>query len=114
MTLGVLQAEEEEDSDEEWRGWRLLTMAGIFDCWEPPAGGEPLYTYTIITVDASKDVSFIHHRCVLAFAALLRCTDTGLSMIAVSPLCPGCRPSWMGTRPLRSGWTLLRCPPRRQ
>uniref|UniRef100_A0A8C9EHS7 Abasic site processing protein HMCES n=1 Tax=Pavo cristatus TaxID=9049 RepID=A0A8C9EHS7_PAVCR len=55
-------AEEEEDSDEEWRGWRLLTMAGIFDCWEPPAGGEPLYTYTIITVDASKDVSFIHHR----------------------------------------------------
>ena len=50
MTLGVLQAEEEEDSDEEWRGRRLLTMAGIFDCWEPPAGGEPLYTYTIITV----------------------------------------------------------------
>lgn len=37
-------------------------MAGIFDCWEPPAGGEMLYTYTIITVDASKDVSFIHHR----------------------------------------------------
>uniref|UniRef100_A0A8C0HRS6 Abasic site processing protein HMCES n=1 Tax=Buteo japonicus TaxID=224669 RepID=A0A8C0HRS6_9AVES len=47
---------------EEWKGWRLLTMAGIFDCWEPPAGGEMLYTYTIITVDASKDVSFIHHR----------------------------------------------------
>ena len=43
-------------------GWRLLTMAGIFDCWEPPKGGEPLYTYTIITVDASEDVSFIHHR----------------------------------------------------
>lgn len=41
-------------------------MAGIFDCWEPPAGGETLYTYTIITVDASKDVSFIHHRQVKA------------------------------------------------
>lgn len=41
-------------------------MAGIFDCWEPPAGGEMLYTYTIITVDASKDVSFIHHRQVRA------------------------------------------------
>lgn len=41
-------------------------MAGIFDCWEPPAGGEVLYTYTIITVDASKDVSFIHHRQVRA------------------------------------------------
>ncbi|KFP60368.1 UPF0361 protein C3orf37, partial [Cariama cristata] len=52
---------EGKEGDEEWRGWRLLTMAGIFDCWEPPAGGEMLYTYTIITVDASKDVSFIHH-----------------------------------------------------
>ncbi|NWI63888.1 HMCES protein, partial [Todus mexicanus] len=53
---------EEKEADEEWRGWRLLTMAGIFDCWEPPTGGEALYTYTIITVDASKDLSFIHHR----------------------------------------------------
>lgn len=41
-------------------------MAGIFDCWEPPEGGEMLYTYSIITVDASKDVSFIHHRQVRA------------------------------------------------
>ncbi|NXY79908.1 HMCES protein, partial [Glareola pratincola] len=40
---------EETEGEEEWRGWRLLTMAGIFDCWEPPAGGEMLYTYTIIT-----------------------------------------------------------------
>ncbi|NXO07636.1 HMCES protein, partial [Oriolus oriolus] len=54
------------EGDEEWKGWRLLTMAGIFDCWEPPSGGEMLYTYTIITVDASKDVSFIHHRQVRA------------------------------------------------
>ncbi|NXE88056.1 HMCES protein, partial [Menura novaehollandiae] len=54
------------EGDEEGKGWRLLTMAGIFDCWEPPAGGEMLYTYTIITVDASKDVSFIHHRQVRA------------------------------------------------
>ncbi|XP_025931295.1 abasic site processing protein HMCES isoform X2 [Apteryx mantelli] len=53
---------EGKEGDEEWKGWRLLTMAGIFDCWEPPAGGDMLYTYTIITVDASKDVSFIHHR----------------------------------------------------
>uniref|UniRef100_A0A8C0FJ34 Abasic site processing protein HMCES n=1 Tax=Bubo bubo TaxID=30461 RepID=A0A8C0FJ34_BUBBB len=51
-----------KEGDEERKGWRLLTMAGIFDCWEPPTGGEMLYTYTIITVDASKDVSFIHHR----------------------------------------------------
>ncbi|NXP72991.1 HMCES protein, partial [Ramphastos sulfuratus] len=61
---------EEKEEDEEWRGWRLLTMAGIFDCWEPPAGGEVLYTYTIITVDASKDVSFIHHRQALALTTL--------------------------------------------
>ncbi|NXB31592.1 HMCES protein, partial [Eulacestoma nigropectus] len=54
------------EGNEEWKGWRLLTMAGIFDCWEPPWGGEMLYTYTIITVDASKDVSFIHHRQVTA------------------------------------------------
>lgn len=59
--VSLLQAEG-EDGDKEWKGWRLLTMAGIFDCWEPPAGGEALYTYTIITVDASKDLSFIHHR----------------------------------------------------
>ncbi|NWR83123.1 HMCES protein, partial [Furnarius figulus] len=58
--------DEGKEGDEEWKGWRLLTMAGIFDCWEPPAGGEMLYTYTIITVDASKDVSFIHHRQVRA------------------------------------------------
>ncbi|XP_025908413.1 embryonic stem cell-specific 5-hydroxymethylcytosine-binding protein, partial [Nothoprocta perdicaria] len=55
------EADETEEEDE-WKGWRPLTMAGIFDCWEPPGGGDALYTYTIITVDASKDVSFIHHR----------------------------------------------------
>uniref|UniRef100_A0A452J723 Abasic site processing protein HMCES n=1 Tax=Gopherus agassizii TaxID=38772 RepID=A0A452J723_9SAUR len=51
-----------KDDDEEWKGWRLLTMAGIFDCWEPPDGGDALYTYTIITVDASKGLSAIHNR----------------------------------------------------
>ncbi|XP_077181537.1 abasic site processing protein HMCES [Paroedura picta] len=49
---------EGEDPD----GQRLLTMAGIFDTWEPPNGGEVLYSYTIITVEASKSVSSIHHR----------------------------------------------------
>nr|XP_032657276.1 abasic site processing protein HMCES isoform X3 [Chelonoidis abingdonii] len=51
-----------KDDDDEWKGWRLLTMAGIFDCWEPPDGGDALYTYTIITVDASKGLSAIHNR----------------------------------------------------
>ncbi|KAL2807120.1 abasic site processing protein HMCES isoform a [Daubentonia madagascariensis] len=45
-----------------WDNWRLLTMAGIFDCWEPPEGGDALYSYTIITVDSCKGLSDIHHR----------------------------------------------------
>nr|XP_020448338.1 embryonic stem cell-specific 5-hydroxymethylcytosine-binding protein [Monopterus albus] len=46
----------------EWTGWRLLTMAGLFDCWNPPDGGEPLYTYSIITVNASPNLQSIHDR----------------------------------------------------
>lgn len=54
--------EETEDKTEEWTGHRLLTMAGIFDKWNPPDGGEPLYTYSIITIEAAPSVSWIHHR----------------------------------------------------
>ncbi|XP_067855162.1 abasic site processing protein HMCES [Heptranchias perlo] len=54
--------EKEETDGEEWKGRRLLTMAGLFDCWRPPGGGEALYTYTIITVDASKAMNWIHDR----------------------------------------------------
>ncbi|XP_037345797.2 abasic site processing protein HMCES [Pungitius pungitius] len=46
----------------EWTGWKLLTMAGLFDCWTPPGGGEPLYTYSVITVNASPDLEGIHDR----------------------------------------------------
>ncbi|XP_071351241.1 abasic site processing protein HMCES [Trachinotus anak] len=46
----------------EWAGWRLLTMAGLFDCWTPPDGGEPLYSYSVITVNASPNLQDIHHR----------------------------------------------------
>ncbi|MCJ8744231.1 hypothetical protein PDJAM_G00116080 [Pangasius djambal] len=46
----------------EWAGWRLLTMAGLFDCWTPPGGGEVLYTYTVITVNASPNLQSIHDR----------------------------------------------------
>lgn len=56
----------EQSSDEKGsthgNGSRLLTMAGLFDCWEPPNGGEPLYSYTVITVDASKAMNWIHDR----------------------------------------------------
>lgn len=46
----------------EWTGWKLLTMAGVFDCWTPPSGGEPLYTYSVITVNASPNLENIHDR----------------------------------------------------
>ncbi|KAI7794783.1 abasic site processing protein HMCES isoform X2 [Triplophysa rosa] len=52
----------ESDQDSEWTGWRLLTMAGLFDSWTPPGGGEALYTYTVITVDASPNIQCIHDR----------------------------------------------------
>ncbi|XP_078614082.1 abasic site processing protein HMCES-like [Branchiostoma floridae x Branchiostoma japonicum] len=51
-----------EEDPGAWRGRRLLTMAGIFDRWAPPEGGEPLYTYTVITVEATPATAWIHHR----------------------------------------------------
>lgn len=51
-------------------GGRLLTMAGLFDCCQPGTNSgqsceynkEPLYSYTIITVDASSEINWLHHR----------------------------------------------------
>ncbi|XP_019942296.2 abasic site processing protein HMCES [Paralichthys olivaceus] len=51
-----------EEAPCEWTGWKLLTMAGLFDCWTPPGGEEPLYSYSIITVDASPNLQSIHDR----------------------------------------------------
>lgn len=53
---------DESEASAEWSGWRLLTMAGVFDCWTPPGGGEPLYTYSVITVNASPNLQSIHDR----------------------------------------------------
>uniref|UniRef100_A0A8D0L3A9 Abasic site processing protein HMCES n=1 Tax=Sphenodon punctatus TaxID=8508 RepID=A0A8D0L3A9_SPHPU len=58
----MLDKKSDDNEEQDGKGWRLLTMAGIFDCWEPPDGGEALYTYTVITVDASKALSSIHNR----------------------------------------------------
>nr|KAF6358325.1 5-hydroxymethylcytosine binding, ES cell specific [Pipistrellus kuhlii] len=55
-------ADSPEDREKVWDNWRLLTMAGIFDCWKPPQGGDCLYSYTIITVDSCKGLNDIHHR----------------------------------------------------
>ncbi|XP_062842332.1 abasic site processing protein HMCES [Trichomycterus rosablanca] len=53
---------EVREENGEWTGWRLLTIAGLFDCWAPPGGGEVLYTYTVITVNASPNLQSIHDR----------------------------------------------------
>ncbi|XP_030633073.1 abasic site processing protein HMCES [Chanos chanos] len=53
---------DQDKADSEWGGWRLLTMAGLFDCWTPPGGGEALYSYSIITVDAAPNIQDIHNR----------------------------------------------------
>ncbi|KAK2874374.1 hypothetical protein Q8A67_021527 [Cirrhinus molitorella] len=58
----TLDQEESDQEDSDWTGWRLLTIAGLFDSWTPPSGGETLYTYTVITVDASPNIQSIHDR----------------------------------------------------
>ncbi|KAF4107593.1 hypothetical protein G5714_011957 [Onychostoma macrolepis] len=55
------QGESDQD-DSNWTGWRLLTIAGLFDSWTPPCGGETLYTYTVITVDSCPNLQSIHDR----------------------------------------------------
>ncbi|XP_013790408.1 embryonic stem cell-specific 5-hydroxymethylcytosine-binding protein-like [Limulus polyphemus] len=57
-------SEEEEmwDVDGEWRGPRLLTIAGIYDIWKSPKDGHLLYSFTIITVGASNEMKWLHDR----------------------------------------------------
>merc|ERR1712110_281045 len=43
------------------QGRQLLMMAGLFDVWKSE-NGEPLFSYSIITVHAHSHVSWIHHR----------------------------------------------------
>lgn len=44
----------------------LLTMAGIFDCWQAPRGSSSedknLFSYSIITVDSSSSLGWLHNR----------------------------------------------------
>ncbi|XP_057562405.1 abasic site processing protein HMCES isoform X2 [Hippopotamus amphibius kiboko] len=68
-----------EDWEKVWDNWRPLTMAGIFDCWQPPEGGDCLYSYTVITVDACRGLNNIHHRLRWVFIAA-----HGLSLVVVS------------------------------
>ncbi|XP_077986563.1 abasic site processing protein HMCES-like [Glandiceps talaboti] len=55
--------EDNYDSEGNWIGRKLLTMAGIYDVVKPKnEGEEPHYTYTIITVPASPELSWLHDR----------------------------------------------------
>ncbi|GIX78225.1 abasic site processing protein HMCES [Caerostris darwini] len=45
----------------EWKGPRLLTMAGLFDVWISPQK-ESYYTFSIITLESSKTMAFVHCR----------------------------------------------------
>ncbi|KAG9483934.1 hypothetical protein GDO78_009705 [Eleutherodactylus coqui] len=62
MSEKALYKSEARKDDSYVGGRRLLTMAGLFDCWEPPEGEDTLYSYTVITVDASKSINWIHDR----------------------------------------------------
>jgi putative SOS response-associated peptidase YedK len=39
-----------------------LAMAGLYEVWSPPDGGERLWTCTIITTDAADELGHIHDR----------------------------------------------------
>lgn len=57
------EIENEEDGSCQTKksGKQLLTMAGLFDKHVSEEQGE-LYTYTIITVDSSSSMKWLHHR----------------------------------------------------
>ena len=58
----LVNEELEKAGETPWTGRRLLTMAGLFDIWRPKDGSAPLYSYSVITVDAHKSLSFLHER----------------------------------------------------
>jgi len=44
------------------RSGELFSLAGLWDVWQPPDGGEPLHTCTILTTAANEVVRPIHDR----------------------------------------------------
>jgi putative SOS response-associated peptidase YedK len=53
-----------------------VSTAGLYDVWVNPKTGEELYTYTIITVPASKAVEWIHDRMPAILGKFTRKTQT--------------------------------------
>ncbi|XP_034231873.1 abasic site processing protein HMCES isoform X2 [Thrips palmi] len=46
---------------EGWKGPKLLKMAGLFSCWTS-SEGKPIYSYSVITMEANATFSWLHHR----------------------------------------------------
>jgi len=70
----TLKQDVEEDSGE-WKGPKVLMMAGIYSIWKGKEGEEPLLSYSIITREANSVISWLHHRvpAVLADADAAQC-----------------------------------------
>ena len=51
-----------EDGDIDKQEHSLIKMAALYDKWYSPDSEDPLYTYSIITVNASENLKWLHHR----------------------------------------------------
>ena len=60
---------------------QLLAMAAVFDKWVGPGSEEPLYSYTIVTVDASESMNYIHDR----MPAILESTEEMQLWLSLPP-----------------------------
>ncbi|CAH0384172.1 unnamed protein product [Bemisia tabaci] len=49
------------NEEEGWTGPRLVHFAGLFNKWTAESG-ESVYSYTIITMESNKTLSWLHHR----------------------------------------------------
>lgn len=49
------------DEEEGWKGPKLLKIAGLFSYWKSPEG-EEVMSYTVLTREATKKFSELHHR----------------------------------------------------
>jgi len=57
-----IKSEQDLDSESGWKGPRLLTMAGLYNCKKCEESDEKLYTFTVITVPSHPSLQWIHSR----------------------------------------------------
>jgi len=51
----------EWNETEGWKGPNILMMAGLYDVWTSPED-EPVYSYTVITMESNETLSWLHDR----------------------------------------------------